>query len=204
MNTVFAGKLDRIDETLVLCFQTNSAPLSRMLAQSAKRPIYSVGSGGSVILAEFLGQCRAQLGFAISSPVTPMAYILENSDPAAASWFFSASGKNHDIQAAYLHGARNASHDLVCADERGQWRACAPGARPGWYLPCLAGPLTRETVSWPRIRSCRPPCRSFWPATVSLAESIRRNAKPQLRRCVAQHLGATARVRLSGAAGIGT
>lgn len=120
MTAVFASKLDRIHETLSLCFQTSHVALSHMIAQCAKRPVYCVGSGGSVVVAEFLAQCRAQLGFAMSSSVTPMAFALERSDPAASNWFFSASGENQDIQAAFEHGLRGAPEDLyVLTNARG-------------------------------------------------------------------------------------
>jgi hypothetical protein len=196
MSTVFASKLDSIDETLALCFQTSSKPLSRMLAQSAKRPIYSVGSGGSVILAEFLGQCRAQLGFGISSPVTPMAYVLENSDPAAASWFFSASGENHDIQAAYLHGIRDAPQDLFVLTNAANGALARLIREHGGA--CYVSPVADPKDGFLATHSVMSSALSLVLACDRLSgrvDTVAREA--QLRLCVARHLSATARTELA-------
>src|SRR6202012_3364689 len=42
----------------------------------------------------------------MTASITPMAYVLQNGDPLAMSWFFSASGDNQDIQAAFEAGVK--------------------------------------------------------------------------------------------------
>lgn len=112
MTSVFSSKLDRIGDTLELGFQADHQTLAQMLAECANRSLYSVGSGGSVVVAAFLAQCRTQLGFAMTLPLTPLAYALQTPEPKTASWFFSASGRNEDIQAAFAHGLSSSPGNL--------------------------------------------------------------------------------------------
>lgn len=196
MSTVFASKLDGISETLSLCFQSNVAPLSRMLAQCAKQPIYNVGSGGSVILAEFLGQCRAQLGFAMSSTVTPLAFILENSDPAAASWFFSASGENYDIRTAYQHGVRDRTEDVFVLTNasNGPLAQLARDYGGNYFVSPVAEPKDGFLAT----HSVASSALSLVLACDRLAGRIDTQAREdQLRACVSRHLDASARAVLS-------
>jgi hypothetical protein len=107
MTRVFSDKLDAMSGTLDAVFQADHTNLARMLSQCAGVPVYAVGSGGSVVVAELLSQCRSQLGHSMTSCITPMAYVLGAADEAAGSWFFSASGDNQDIQGAFEAGLRS-------------------------------------------------------------------------------------------------
>ena len=196
MTAVFASKLDRIHETLSLCFQTSHVALSHMIAQCAKRPVYCVGSGGSVVVAEFLAQCRAQLGFAMSSSVTPMAFALERSDPAAANWFFSASGENQDIQAAFEHGLRGSPEDLyVLTNASGGALARLVQEHGG---TCFVSPVADEKDGFLATHSVVSSTLSLVLASDRLAGRTDPKIRhAQLRSCVEQHLRAEARARLA-------
>lgn len=111
--TVFSDKLDGIHETIERCFGTDHRELAGMLAYCAALPTYSVGSGGSAVVAEFLAQCRAHLGHALTSTVTPLEYVLAQPAPGSAAWFFSASGDNHDIRAAFESGLHATPRNLL-------------------------------------------------------------------------------------------
>jgi hydroxymethylpyrimidine pyrophosphatase-like HAD family hydrolase len=112
MSTVFKDKLDSIFKTVDLVFDHDQLGLVHMMNQCSSLPIHAVGSGGSMIVAEFLAQTRAQLGHAMTNCITPMAYVLGASDDGSPSWFFSASGENQDIRAAFQAGLRNTRDNL--------------------------------------------------------------------------------------------
>lgn len=106
MTTLFEAKLNAIPETVEAVFAADITNLARMMGHCAGVPVFAVGSGGSSVVIEFLAQCRSQLGHSVTSSLTPMAYVLQNGDPSAKCWFFSASGDNQDIQAAFEAGGR--------------------------------------------------------------------------------------------------
>lgn len=198
MSAVFASKLDRIEETLSLCFRTSHAALSHMMAQCAKRPVYCVGSGGSVIVAEFLAQCRAQLGFGLSSVVTPMAFALESGDATAANWFFSASGGNQDIQAAFEHGLRTSHRNLYVLTNAEDGPLAHLVRETGAGAACFVSPVADQKDGFLATHSVISSTLSLVLASDRLAGRIDSEARhAQLRDCVLQHLNAGAREKLS-------
>jgi hydroxymethylpyrimidine pyrophosphatase-like HAD family hydrolase len=195
MSGVFSEKLDRIGETLSCCFLEKPITLAHMMAQCAKRPTYNVGSGGSVIVAEFLGQCRAQLGFSMTSVVTPMTFSLESTDPAAASWFFSASGNNEDIQAAYEHGLRCGPHNLYVLTNSYDGELARLARDYGGA--CYVSPVADAKDGFLATHSVISSTLSILMASDRLAGRIDiEERQAQLRNCVSRHLSYDARLRL--------
>lgn len=97
----FSAKLDALPATLDLLGGYDPSLLASALTQGAGRHALAIGSGGSVIAAEYLARCRDTLGLGPTTVQTPMQAVLElhglmNSDV----WLFSAGGDNPDVVAA--------------------------------------------------------------------------------------------------------
>ena len=108
MNTpVFTGKLDALPATLEFFREYDASPLAIELAAGDRRHVVSVGSGGSLIAAEYLSRCRDALGLGPTTVQTPMQVVLDQQDLTESDvWLFSAGGDNPDAVAAAL-----AAHD---------------------------------------------------------------------------------------------
>lgn len=62
----------------------------------------AIGSGGSVVAAEFLARCRTTLGLGHTAVMTPMQFVLSMDEWAGCDlWLFSAGANNPDISAAF-------------------------------------------------------------------------------------------------------
>lgn len=100
--SVFSSKLDRLAETANLAIGMNTAPLAASLSSGCNRLAVAVGSGGSLVSADYLAVCRRSLQAAPTLVHTPMEFILANEDITQADvWLFSARGENPDIKGAY-------------------------------------------------------------------------------------------------------
>ena len=119
---IFSSKLDRLHDTIELAARADHRSLAAAMQSCAKTPVLAVGSGGSAIAAEFLATCRASLGHAPTTVITPMSYVLEASGSLGSpAWLFSASGENQDIQAALAMatGENVASLDILTSGAEG-------------------------------------------------------------------------------------
>src|SRR4051812_19337941 len=100
--TVFASKLDRLAETANLTLGIDIAPLAAALSSGGNRLAVGVGSGGSLVSADYLSVCRRSFQGAPTLVQTPMEFILAEEDLTQADvWLFSARGENPDIKGAY-------------------------------------------------------------------------------------------------------
>lgn len=122
MTPVFSSKLDRLHETVLLAAEVNPAALATAMQAHSVVPIRAIGSGGSVIAAEYLAACRSSLSHQFTSVQTPMAHVLEADGPVAAPcWLFSATGENNDIVAAFdASAAQKAPIEIVTSGEHGR------------------------------------------------------------------------------------
>jgi len=101
MTSRFTSKLDSLPETIRLVEAFDIASLAEAINDGKYRHAILVGSGGSVISAEFFARCRETLRLGYSSIETPMQFVLGNADIRQCDvWFFSASADNSDIIAA--------------------------------------------------------------------------------------------------------
>ena len=103
--TRFEEKLGELPETLRLVLAADHSRLGQALSESAARPVFAVGSGGSAVTAAYFARCRETLWGGLTRVMTPMELTvgvgdLENSDV----WLFSAGADNSDFRAA-LHAA---------------------------------------------------------------------------------------------------
>lgn len=100
MSAVFAGKLDRLPDTIALGLAADVSGLANALKTGAGRLAIAIGSGGSAAAAEYLAVCRASLG-GRTIVQTPMHFVLEQDDLRDQEvWVFSAKGENADICAS--------------------------------------------------------------------------------------------------------
>jgi len=102
MNTTrFTAKLDGLHKTLAMMKTYDLAPLVNALERSCERPVIAVGSGGSHIVASYLGRCRETLAQGLTLVQTPMQIVSGlNSLVGFDVWLFSASAENDDLAAA--------------------------------------------------------------------------------------------------------
>lgn len=101
MTPVFSSKLDTLVDTIELACRNDHGFLAEAMETAALYPIAAVGSGGSVVAAEFLSSCRSWLQHAPTAVCTPMAFVLDPVLPQWGVWLFSASGENPDVRAAF-------------------------------------------------------------------------------------------------------
>ncbi|MCX7318732.1 MAG: hypothetical protein NT113_04275 [Hyphomicrobiales bacterium] len=101
MTPVFSSKLDSLVDTVELACRNGHGFLAEAMERAAAYPVAAVGSGGSVVAAEFLSSCRSWLQHAPTAVCTPMAFVLDPVLPQWGVWLFSASGDNPDVQAAF-------------------------------------------------------------------------------------------------------
>lgn len=120
--TIFAQKLSTLVETVRLGADGPLGELAALLERSAGREVVAVGSGGSVITAEYLARCRATLGHGATVVATPMEYVLARDDrPDHDAWLFSAGASNPDVAAALEAALGSAARVvLVTVNGRGE------------------------------------------------------------------------------------
>lgn len=107
----FSGKLDALPATLDLLGHFDPARLAAPLSKGAARHAIAIGSGGSVVAAEYLARCRDTLGLGSTIVQTPMQAVMEMYDlDDTEVWLFSAGGENPDVAAA-----AQAVHDRHCS-----------------------------------------------------------------------------------------
>lgn len=106
----FSAKLDDLPSTVEMCLRYDFTELIAELQIGHDRPAIAVGSGGSLISAEFFRRCRETSGFARTAVETCMKFATEMSGLSGTDvWLFTASAENADIraavQSAYHRGA---------------------------------------------------------------------------------------------------
>lgn len=100
--TVFSEKLARLPETISKVAARGMGDVSSSLRDGKGRVAVAVGSGGSIVAAEFFARCRATLGLGYTAVMTPMQFVLSTEEWAGTDlWLFSAGADNPDIAAAF-------------------------------------------------------------------------------------------------------
>lgn len=94
MSAHFAGKIAGLTQTVRLAAAHDIGFLSEALERSSQHPVAAVGSGGSIVAAEFLSSCRSWLRHAPTAVCTPMSFALDPVLPHWDVWLFTASGGN--------------------------------------------------------------------------------------------------------------
>jgi hydroxymethylpyrimidine pyrophosphatase-like HAD family hydrolase len=97
MGKPFTSELEKIEGTLEAVNSLNITPLQNKINQLLDKPLYVVGSGGSISACHLSALLHQQFG-KMSQAVTPLeAYFKQNSFHGANIMFISASGRNKDI-----------------------------------------------------------------------------------------------------------
>ena len=103
MTQRFTEKLDALPRTLALLSDFDASLLGEAMGKTRNRHAIAIGSGGSLICAEFLARCRETLGSGPTSVETPMQFVLGTADISDSDvWVFSAGADNPDVIAAVL------------------------------------------------------------------------------------------------------
>jgi hypothetical protein len=98
--TVFAEKLSGLVETILLVGEHGLGDLARAVAATRGRITVAIGSGGSMVTAEFFARCRITLDHGLTIVMTPMQFVLSLDDWVDADvWLFSAGAGNPDRSA---------------------------------------------------------------------------------------------------------
>lgn len=106
----FSTKLSELPSTIEMCLRSNLIPLATELKRGSDRPAVAVGSGGSIISAEYFRRCRDTCGCARTAVETCMQFATDMSGLSDTDvWLFTAGADNADIRAAvesaYQRGA---------------------------------------------------------------------------------------------------
>lgn len=119
----FSAKLDDLPSTVEMCLSSDIIRLSEELRAGQKRPALAVGSGGSLISAEYFRRCRETCGFARTAVETCMQFATDMSGLSGTDvWLFTAGANNADmraaVQSAYQRGATQVFMLTCSADGR--------------------------------------------------------------------------------------
>lgn len=142
--TIFSDKLATLASTVRLNGAGPIDAVAAALRDGADRPAVAIGSGGSVIMAEFFARCRATLGMRLTVVQTPMEFILAQDSWADFDvWLFSAGADNPDIAGALTAaiGSRAARIQLVTVNANG---ATALSARAHRRAQVLVAPVAER------------------------------------------------------------
>ena len=106
----FSEKLDALPSTVEMCLDTDLNELAAEVQSGHDRPAIAVGSGGSIISAEYFRRCRDTCGFSTTSVETCMRFAADMSGLGGTDvWLFTAGADNADmraaVQSAYQRGA---------------------------------------------------------------------------------------------------
>ena len=117
--TLFAEKIDSLAESVAATAAAVDPSWGQLLQNGSRRTAIAVGSGGSAITANFFAGCRRTLGYPATHIVTPLELVLSGKSTLDGPvWFFSGSGDNADIAAAFDYAASAPSRDLVVVTSR--------------------------------------------------------------------------------------
>lgn len=102
MNTPrLSVKLDELPATLDLVAGFDPTSIATALMRGNAQNALAIGSGGSVVAAEYFVRCRDSLGLGPTTVVTPMQAVMDHHSLGATQvWLFSAGGDNPDVSAA--------------------------------------------------------------------------------------------------------
>jgi hydroxymethylpyrimidine pyrophosphatase-like HAD family hydrolase/fructoselysine-6-P-deglycase FrlB-like protein len=112
MGKPYSNELDLLQHTVDWSRSVNIDELAAHVKSAQGRPLFSVGSGGSLAAAHFQALLHQQSG-AITRAVTPVElYGCLNTLCEAAVFFLSAGGSNPDVLSAYRQAALNEPRSL--------------------------------------------------------------------------------------------
>lgn len=131
--TVFLEKMRRLPETIDLVSMRGCGDIAAALSKGKGRLAIAVGSGGSVVVAEFFARCRATLQLGPTIVMTPMQFVLSMEDWSGCDiWLFSAGANNPDIAATFrvARASNSSSIQLLTVNGIGE-TALAAAQSPG-------------------------------------------------------------------------
>lgn len=101
MTQIFSTKLDNLFGTIKLLVKLDTKSISSALSMGKDRYAIAIGSGGSVISAEYFARVRETLGLGPTLVQTPMELVFGSLNLLETDvWLFSAGSSNSDIMAA--------------------------------------------------------------------------------------------------------
>ncbi len=134
----FSTKLDELPATLELVAAFDPIAIATSLTRASGRFALAIGSGGSLVAAEFLARCRDTLGLGPTSVATPMTVVSDHySLKDAQVWLFSAGANNPDAIAAARAAADRGCTDLNLITRNGDGQAAAEVRRIGGFVHVL-------------------------------------------------------------------
>lgn len=108
-----SAKLDDLPATLELIASVDPASIATALTRGSGLGALAIGSGGSIVAAEYFVRCRDSLGFGPTSVATPMQAVADHHSLGLTPvWLFSAGGDNPDASAAAKAAADRGCRDI--------------------------------------------------------------------------------------------
>jgi hypothetical protein len=101
MGKPFAKELEKISDTLTWAFAQDTSTFRKHLLQNKSKPLFVVGSGGSLSACYYAALLYQQFGM-MAKAITPLdLYYSQNTLRGSNVLFITASGKNTDILFGY-------------------------------------------------------------------------------------------------------
>src|SRR4051812_13058747 len=97
MGKPFLGELSRLGETYAWASHQDVARIGDFLCRSIDRPLFTIGSGGSLSAACYSAFLHQQATGQPAEALTPLQFVGLKSLRDVAVLFLSAGGRNHDI-----------------------------------------------------------------------------------------------------------
>jgi len=121
-----SAKLDDLPATLELIASVDLAPIATALISGSDQVALAIGSGGSIVAAEYFVRCRDSLGFGPTSVATPMQAVADHYSLGSTQvWLFSAGGDNPDACAAAKAAVDRGCRDINLVTRNGDGAAAA-------------------------------------------------------------------------------
>ncbi|WP_017996753.1 HAD family hydrolase [Rhizobium leguminosarum] len=120
-NSIFSNKLDALGNTVEIIRNVDLSSLTRALRLGAKKTAYTIGSGGSMISAQFFASCRSDIMDQPTIVQTPMEFVLDDRDLAGSQvWLFSGRGENADAHAVAIAARTRGCLDIQIVTSNAQ------------------------------------------------------------------------------------
>ncbi len=118
--SIFSSKLDALADTVDVISKADLSGLTRALRLGGKKVAYAIGSGGSMISAQFFASCRSDLFDKPTIAQTPMEFAMDDRDLADCQvWLFSGRGENADAHASAIAALTRGCVDIQIVTSNG-------------------------------------------------------------------------------------
>ena len=118
----YARELQQLKNTFATTMEMDISSLCAFVESSSVLPMYAVGSGGSLSAAHLAVYLHQRMANQFAKAITPLEAVDLTASPQSSYWFFSAGGRNADINDAFK--------EIVLREPKQLCVTCARSASP--------------------------------------------------------------------------